>query len=404
MHYLNYIVWDPQPEIFKLGSWEMRWYGLLFALGFLISQQIMFYIYRKEGKPERDVESITFFMVIATILGARLGHVLFYEPDKYLSQPLEIIKIWEGGLASHGAAIGILIAIYLYVNYLVRIDFGLFEVKKRKRPGQNYMWVVDRLVIVVALTGSLIRLGNFINSEIVGEETRSEYGVVFARSAEAVLQIYGQGAVEAVEASEISDKEGLDYPMELEVTFDRGITKAIATKIIEESFTTAFQESEALRADVRLPKADGGREPEELVATASVPGELENLAVPEYQLDQERGIVTATILAEGVPRHPAQLYESISSFLIFLLLFFIWKRKKAQTPPGLIFGIFLIVLFGLRFVYEFFKENQVAFEDQLPLNMGQILSIPLVLAGVVILFLSFKSKKEKENPVNTSRN
>ncbi|WP_017732966.1 prolipoprotein diacylglyceryl transferase [Nafulsella turpanensis] len=393
MLYLNYIVWDPQPEIFNLGGWEMRWYGLLFALGFLISQQIMFYIYRKEGKPERDVEALTFFMVIATILGARLGHVLFYEPDKYLSRPLEILKIWEGGLASHGAAIGILLAIYLYVNYLIRIDFGTFEVKKRKRPGQNYMWVVDRLVIVVAFTGALIRLGNFINSEIVGEETSADYGVVFARDAEAVLQIYGQGAVEDVEARKIPEAEGLDYPMELEVQFARGISEEVATKIIEESFATAFLQSERLQADVRLPAT----------AATGAPEAPSALTIPEYRLEQERGIVTATILAEGIPRHPAQLYESISSFLIFLLLFFIWNRKKAQTPPGLIFGIFLIVLFGLRFVYEFFKENQVAFEDQLPLNMGQILSIPLVLAGIIILFRSFKQKKEKEEPLTTSK-
>lgn len=385
MHYLNYIVWDPQPEIFNLGGWEMRWYGLLFALGFLISQQIMFYIYRHEGKPERDVEALTFFMVIATILGARLGHVLFYEPDKYLSRPLDILKIWEGGLASHGAAIGILISIYLYVTYLVRIDFGTFEIKKRIRPGQNYMWVVDRLVIVVALTGSLIRLGNFINSEIVGEETHSASGVVFARSAEAVLDLYGQGAVEEVEAMKGPSVEGVEYPVELEVTFSRGITEAVATKIIEESFATAFVESEALRADIRL----AGTEPSES------PEELKLPLIQNYSLEQERGVITASIMAEGIPRHPAQLYESISSFLIFLLLFFIWKRKKADTPPGLIFGIFLIILFGLRFVYEFFKENQVAFEDQLPLNMGQILSIPLVLAGIYILLRSFKYKSKE---------
>ena len=115
-------------------------------------------------------------------------------------------------------------------------------------------------------------------------------------------------------------------------------------------------------------------------------------------------MVYANIWAEGIPRHPAQLYESISSFLIFVFLFYIWSKRKGQTPPGRIFGIFLIVLFGLRFIYEFFKENQVEFEDELTLNMGQILSIPLILAGVVILARSFtkKAPSEKEQEAVTA--
>lgn len=399
MNYLNYIVWDPNPEIFSIGSWEMRWYGLLWAVGFLIGQQVMFYIYRKEDKPERDVEALTIIMVVATILGARLGHVLFYEPDKYLSNPISILKIWEGGLASHGAAIGILLAIFIYVNYLIRIDFGKFEIKKRKRPGQNYLWVVDRLVIVVALIGGLIRLGNFVNSEIVGIESNSDYGVVFARDAEQILKMYSQGAVDEIDASKAGGAVATSSespvladvgeaaatpanPVKLEVTFVRGVSEEDARQIIENDFTRAFTQSDRLQDDLRLPE-----------------GSL------NYTLSQNRGIVTAQVLAEGIPRHPAQLYEAISSLLIFLGLFFLWKNRKEKTPPGLIFGIFLIVLFGLRFLYEFLKENQVEFEDELTLNMGQILSIPLVLAGVIILVRSFQRKepkKETEKPLTTS--
>jgi phosphatidylglycerol:prolipoprotein diacylglycerol transferase len=383
MNYLNYIVWDPSPDIFSVGSWEMRWYGLLFALGFLIAQQIMFYIYRKEGKPERDVEALTFFMVIATILGARLGHVLFYEPDKYFSKPLSILKVWEGGLASHGAAFGILIAIYLYVNYLVKIDFGKFEVKKRKRPGQNYLWVVDRLVIVVALVGALIRLGNFVNSEIVGVESNSDYGVVFARNAQQVLQVYSQGTIEEVEAHKVEqDLAGIVHPVMFELSFARGINEEAARNIIENELQRAFRQSERLQEDIALPS-------QEL----------------NYTIQQNRGIVTAEILVDGIPRHPAQLYESLSSFLIFIGLFLLWKRRKEETPPGLIFGIFLIVLFGLRFLYEFIKENQVDFEDQLTLNMGQILSIPMVLAGIIILIRSLQGKhdhKKTDKPLTSS--
>jgi phosphatidylglycerol:prolipoprotein diacylglycerol transferase len=385
MHYLNYIVWDPQPEIFSIGSWEMRWYGLFFALGFLIAQQIMFYIYRKEGKPERDVEALTFFMVIATILGARLGHVLFYEPDKYLSNPLSILKVWEGGLASHGGAFGILIAIYLYVHYLIRIDFGTFEIKKRKRSGQNYMWVVDRLVIVVALVGALIRLGNFMNSEIVGVQTDAPYGVVFAHNPEELLKVYGQGAIAEIEAEKPSDAASLSMknPVQLNMVFERGINEATAKLLIEENISQAFSKSERLQEDLTLA------------------GEQLN-----YTIDQNRGVVSARLLTEGVSRHPAQLYESISSLLIFILLFYIWSRRKAQTRPGLLFGIFLILLFGLRFLYEFLKENQVDFEDELALNMGQILSIPLVIAGIIILVRSFQKKfkpvKEEKEPLITS--
>lgn len=397
MNYLNYIVWDLDPEIFSIGSWEMRWYGLLWAIGFLIGQQVMFYIYRKENKPERDVEALTIIMVVATILGARLGHVLFYEPGKYLSNPVSILKIWEGGLASHGAAIGILLAIYVFVNYVIRIDFGTFEVKKRKRPGQNYLWVVDRLVIVVALIGSLIRLGNFANSEIVGIESNSDYGVVFARDASQILKIYSQGAVDEIEASKVegavmpgsespvlADVSGAHaaHPVKLEISFVRGVSQEDAKTIIENDFTRAFRQSDRLQEDMRLP--EGGL---------------------QYTLSQNRGIVTAEIMAEGIPRHPAQLYEAVSSMLIFLGLFMLWKRRKENTPPGFIFGIFLIVLFGLRFIYEFLKENQVDFEDKLSLNMGQILSIPLVLAGIIILIRSFQHKQakpEKEKPLTTS--
>ena len=184
MHFLSYIIWSANPEVIPSIEWiKVRWYGVLFALGFIISQQIMYRIYKKEGKSTRDVDSLTLFMIVATVIGARLGHVLFYEPMKYLRDPISILKTWEGGLASHGAAIGILTGIYLYVNYLIDINpfKGRFVWKKRKRPGQSFLWVVDRIVICVAITGALIRFGNFMNSEIIGIPTHSDKGVLFAR-------------------------------------------------------------------------------------------------------------------------------------------------------------------------------------------------------------------------------
>ena len=146
---------------------------MLFALGFLLGQQIFYYIYKRR-ETEKDVDSLTIYMVVATIVGARLGHVLFYEPERYFSNPIDIIKIWEGGLASHGAAIGILFALWLYA--------------RKNKPGQSYLQVLDRIVILVALTGALIRLGNFFNSEIIGKESNAPYAVVFTRNVTEMLQ------------------------------------------------------------------------------------------------------------------------------------------------------------------------------------------------------------------------
>lgn len=254
---LNYITWNVDPEIFHLGPLSIRWYGLLFALGFVIGQRILTKIYVAEGRTEGDVDVITLYMIIGTVIGARLGHVLFYDPVYYLSHPIKILKIWEGGLASHGATIGILLALWLF----------------SRKYKFDYVWVLDRIVIVVALGGALIRFGNLMNSEIFGRPTDLPWGFIFERSRE----------------------------------------------------------------------------------------------------------------FSHVPRHPTQLYESLSVFLLFVFLYWLWSKYKSALPRGLLFGIFVTTLFTFRFLVEFLKENQEAFEDQLALNMGQILSIPLILVGIAIL-------------------
>ena len=267
MSLLNYIVWDVNPDLFHLGPITVRWYGLFFALGFIIGQRILAHIYVREGRTEQDVDVITIYMIVGTVIGARLGHCLFYDPEYYLSNPLHILKIWEGGLASHGATFGILLSLYLF----------------SRKHKFNYMWVLDRIVIVVALGGSLIRLGNLMNSEIVGKPTDVPWAFLFLRNAE-----YAQ-----------------------------------------------------------------------------------------------------------VPRHPAQLYEAISTFLLFAIMFLIWRKYKSALPNGLLFGFFVVVLFSLRFAYEFLKENQVNFEDELALNMGQLLSIPLVIAGLFIVIRALLQKPKE---------
>jgi prolipoprotein diacylglyceryl transferase len=268
-HYFAYVIWDVSPDIFTIPvlNHPIRWYGLSWAAGFLLSQQVMYYIYKKEGRTTKEIDTLTVYMLIAAMGGARLGHVLFYDPINYLKEPLRILAIWEGGLASHGGAVGILIALYFFA----------------KRTNVNYLWIVDRLVIVSALTGCCIRLGNLMNSEMVGLPTTLPWGFVFTR--------------------------------------------------------------------------------------------IDNL-----------------------PRHPAQLYEAIYCLFLFALLFGLWHQQRTSMKNGFLTGWFLIILFTLRFIDEFLKVNQVAFENDLVLNMGQILSIPFVLAGIAILIRNARQEKIQLKP------
>lgn len=361
MSLLSFIIWNASPEIFSVHvpfidrQITLRWYGLLFALGFLISQQILYYIYKKEGKPESDVDKLTLYMVIATIIGARLGHVLFYEPQRYLSDPIKILKVWEGGLASHGAAIAILFALWLYA--------------RKKKPGQNWLQVVDRIVILVALTGALIRFGNFFNSEIVGKPTHSNSGVVFARNVTEALKVSEN--VEDVYYVKVdsSFNENNYPPVKMLVDFKKGGATGEELKDQVYNIVNYTESREQIdrtfRFDPKLVKND-------------------------------KGYYSSIVYLYMIPRHPAQLYEGLACVLLFVWLFWIWKRHQEKLPPGRLLGIFLIYCFGIRFLLEFLKEPQVDFESTMALNMGQLLSIPLVLAGIYILWLSFRKKEVTE--------
>jgi prolipoprotein diacylglyceryl transferase len=371
MSILSYILWNGSPDIFTAGSFELRWYGLLFALGFLISQQILYYIYRKEGKPEADVDTLTIYMVVATIVGARLGHVIFYQPEIIWEEPWSIFLPFEfspfkftglQGLASHGGAFGILFALWLY--------------SRKRKPGQNYFQVLDRIVILVALTGALIRLGNFFNSEIIGLPTDSAVGVVFVNPLTEAIEKKNFDPNEIIESVSYRKNDSLPrlsegrVPISVYVFFNRGVPEQEARNMVEYTIKGLLS--------ARLTEYfDEGAGP------------------AKYEMaPQDNGNLAARIDTYGIARHPAQLYESISCVLLFALLFWIWRRYKKDLPTGRLFGIFLIVCFGLRFVYEFLKENQVSFEDQLPLNMGQILSIPLVLAGILVLIYSYRKQPD----------
>lgn len=363
MHFiLDFLIWSPDPEIFVIPgiNHPVVWYGLLFAGGFILSQQVMFWIFKTEGRPEKDVEKLTLYMVVGTVIGARLGHCLFYNPGFYLSNPIEIIKVWEGGLASHGGALGIITAIYFFT---------------KKYPQYSMLWMCDRLVIVVALTGAMIRTGNFVNSEMEGTETHSKTGIVYARYTKDVLS-YNEEKIDEVTfekgGEKVSDTPGR-VPVTAKVIYNRGVEITPQDKIfIENRLRSAL-----VTYDEVTQHIDFGRN--------------EALA---YKIYEENGQNVLEIYGIGIVRHAAQLYEAAYCLVLMVLMFWIWKTKRFTLPEGFNFALFMALLWSLRFADEFFKMNQEAFEEDLALNMGQILSIPLTLAGIGMMVYFFKKQKK----------
>ncbi len=361
---LLYILWDIRPQIFDPDVSPVRWYGLLFALSFLIGQLIITLIFRWEGKPQKDLEWLMIYMVISTIVGARLGHCFFYEPLVYISKPVEILYIWKGGLDGHGAALGILLALYFY---------------SRKRPEQPYFWLLDRIVIVVALAASLIRFGNLINAENEGLPTQNPMAFVFAQTLDERLTYETDLGFDYSEKRFLNEPDtliqGIPYtPLEVKLFF----------KNSEESSIT----SQSL-ADF-LYQIMGPNTQDELSRYLRILYPLDTL-----ELQEEGEHTTCQIQVYGIPRHPAQLYESLSSLLVFFFLAFLYYTRRSKTPHGLLFAWFMLITFSLRFFYEFFKENQVPFEEDLALNMGQALSIPAILSGLILFYLIYTKSIQK---------
>ena len=298
---LNYITWNVDPVLIELGSLQIRWYGLLWALGFFIGYFVMKRIYKKERMTDDSMDKLLVYMVVSTVIGARLGHCLFYEPQDYLAHPLEMLKIWEGGLASHGGAFGILIGLWLYVRNYNKSKKGKDNLQKI-----SYIWILDRVVVAVCLVGALIRVGNVMNHEIYGTPTSLPWGFVFLRGAE---QFCG--------------------------TFD--------------NYT---------------------------------PCNAWNAPCPP---------------SEWLPCHPTGLYEAFFCLVAMgILLWMYYKRDLGHKQPGLMFGTFLIIIFGSRICIEFLKNVQVDFERSMAFDMGQWLSVPFVLAGIGLVVWSFMQRKKAE--------
>ena len=263
------IHWAVDPVLFHIGPLEIRWYGLLFVSGFILGWYLFRWFFRREGISEKLLDPLLYTLLICTIVGARLGHCLFYQPDYYLGSWhgfWEIFMPWKGGLASHGGAIALLLGMWWFAHrYGRKNDF-------------DFIWILDHLCITVAFAGAFIRLGNLFNSEIYGDVTTLPWGVIF---------------------------------------------------------------------DLR--------------------GETE-------------------------PKHPTQIYESLSYLILGLYLLWRYRYKLEKTYRGFFFGAFLVGCFGMRFIIEFIKEPQVEFENHMTLDMGQWLSVPFIIAGICILIYTYRKK------------
>ncbi|MBQ9477761.1 MAG: prolipoprotein diacylglyceryl transferase [Bacteroidales bacterium] len=266
---LLYVRWNIDPVLIHIGQGGIRYYGLMFILGFTLGWYMFQWFCKREKLPVSLLDPLLITLVVATIVGARLGHCLFYQPDYYLGSWqgfLEIFMPWKGGLASHGGAIALILAMWW------------FSAKYGRKHNFDFLWIMDHLVIPVAFVGCFIRLGNLFNSEIYGDVTTLPWGFIFERN------------------------------------------------------------------------------------------------------------------GETLPKHPTQIYEALSYLILGLILTAIYKWRLDKTWRGTFFGLFLIGCFGMRFLIEFIKEPQVGFEESMALNMGQLLSIPFVIAGICLLVYAYRKK------------
>lgn len=260
-------IWDVDPIAFSIGPLALRWYGLFFSGSFIIGYFMMQYMFRRAKYNTDDLDKLLVYIFAGTVIGARLAHCLIYEPEFYLSNPIEIIKVWKGGLASHGGILGVIIAYSIYIWQ--KKTYSFFE-------------IADMLCVPIAFVCGCIRIGNFMNSEILGKPTDSPLGIVFAR------------------------------------------------------------------------------------------------------------------LGEDFPRYPAMLFEAAAYFVAFIIiaiLYFAWKKR----PHGMLMGILLLISFSARFFIEPFKEEQADYQTDMVLNVGQLLSIPFIIAALVLMFYVYKRDQKQRN-------
>ena len=262
---MNYFTWDIDPQIFHFGFLQLRWYGLFFVGSFLVGLFVIKKIFKREGIDTKPLDDLLVYALLGAIIGARLVHCLFYEPDYYLSHPLEILYVWKGGLASHGGMIGVLVVFYIFA----------------KKHGYSFMWLISRMTIPGTIIAASVRFGNFFNSEILGKKTDVPWAVIFKR-------------------------------------------------------------------------------------------------------------------VDNFPRHPVQLYEAFSYLTITLILWLVYKKVSKNFATKLLPALFLILLFGVRFVLEYFKTRQADYSLDIPFSVGQMLSVPMVIIGIIWMIWAFVSTPKEE--------
>jgi len=253
------IHWKFDPVLIAIGPLSIRWYGVLFVAAFFVGQALLARMFQAEDAPPENAERLLLYSLVGTIIGARLAHCLFYDPQYYLAHPLAMLRVWEGGLASHGGAVGMLLGLWL--GYQVT------------RPHLSFLWLVDRVTIPAAFGAVFVRAANLLNSEIVGVPTSGRWGVVF---------------------------ESVDQ----------------------------------------------------------------------------------------LPRHPAQLYEAAAYLIIGFVLLAIYRRLGKRMPSGLLFGLFMLLVFSVRIAVEFFKVPQAAYESGQVFSVGQYLSLPFLVLGAAFILRS----------------
>ena len=266
---LLFVNWNVDPVMFHIFGLNIRWYSILFVSGFIIGWFLFKWFMTREKVSLNLMDPLLYTLLIATIVGARLGHCLFYQPDYYLGSWkgfFEIFMPWKGGLASHGGAIALLLSMWWFSH------------KYGKKNDIDFLWIMDRLCITVAFAGCLIRCGNLFNSEIYGDVTSLPWGFIYLRN------------------------------------------------------------------------------------------------------------------HETEPKHPTQIYEALSYLILGLVMVWIYSKKLGKVHRGFFFGFFLVGCFGMRFLIEFIKEPQVGFEESMVLNMGQLLSIPFIIAGIALLIYAATKK------------
>lgn len=356
------ILWDASPEI--IDGWSMpNWYGLSWAFSFILGYQIIKKIFKKENAPQEWTDKILFYMLIAGILGARLGHCFFYDPQYYLSNPIEILKIWEGGLASHGGAIGILIALFIF---------------SKKVTKQSMFWILDRVVICVAIASCFIRFGNLVNHEIVGHPSSKGLAMVFTKNVEDMPQALANAYQLEAPNIEFEKLEGNEIFQE-EVECNR--------------YRVDVQFTNANKKDVETYKNDLMFRYTDMTEDNQLERNVSSVDLESFKIKRTQEGQLLSYEAYLIPRHPAQLYEAISYLVLFLLLALMYWKGNAGMNYGVLFGTYLIIAFGSRFIIEYVKVKQTDLSSDWSLNMGHILSIPFVVIGIACLIYGFTKGK-----------